>query len=89
VAVIFITHNPHHAYAVGDRFTILKRGRTLGTFTKEELPREEMVRMMSGQDELEALTHELKEFEHSDDLEAAGQKSEIEQQLSGTLGKGD
>jgi hypothetical protein len=48
-----------------------------------------MVRMMSGQDELEALTHELKEFEHSDDLEAAGQKSEIEQQLSGTLGKGD
>ncbi len=88
VAVIFITHNPHHAYAVGDRFTILKRGRTLGTFTKNELPREEMVRMMSGQDELEALTHELKEFEHSDDLRASGHTTEVEQQLSGTLGKG-
>jgi simple sugar transport system ATP-binding protein len=34
LGVIFITHNPHHAYAVGDKFTILKRGRTVGTFTK-------------------------------------------------------
>lgn len=88
VAVVFITHNPHHAYAVGNRFTILKRGRTLGTFTKGELPREEMVRMMSGQDELEALTHELKEFEHADDLRASGQKTEVEQQLSGTWNNG-
>ncbi|MFQ5436017.1 MAG: ATP-binding cassette domain-containing protein, partial [Anaerolineae bacterium] len=88
IAVIFITHNPHHAYAVGDRFTILKRGRTLGTFTKEELPREEMVRMMSGADELEALTHELKEFEHSDQMAADGRYTEINQQISGTLGKG-
>ena len=82
IAVIFITHNPHHAYTVGARFTILKRGRTLGTFTKNELPREEMVRMMSGQDELEALTHELEEFRHSDDLKAAGQSTEIDQQLA-------
>jgi len=83
IAVIFITHNPHHAYAVGDRFTILKRGRTLGTFTKEELPREEMTRMMSGADELDALTHELKEFEHSDELKAKGRSTPVEQQLSG------
>ena len=32
VAVIFITHNPHHAYPVGDRFVILNRGQSLGTF---------------------------------------------------------
>ncbi len=88
IAVIFITHNPHHAYAVGDRFTILKRGRTLGTFTKEEMPREEMVRMMSGADELEALTHELKEFEHSDQMAADVRSTMIDQQLSGTVGKG-
>ncbi|HLF91189.1 MAG TPA: ATP-binding cassette domain-containing protein [Anaerolineales bacterium] len=87
IAVIFITHNPHHAYAVGDRFTILKRGRTLGTFTKDELPREEMVRMMSGQDELEALTHELVEFQHTDELYAESQMAEIDQQLSSTLSK--
>lgn len=83
IAIIFITHNPHHAYAVGDRFTILKRGRSLGTYTKEELPREEMVRMMSGADELDALTHELKEFEHADELEAEGRASPTEQQLAG------
>ena len=87
IAVIFITHNPHHAYAVGDRFTILKRGRTLGTFTKEELPREEMVRMMSGADELEAMAHELREFEESDALRASGGATETEKQLAGTLGK--
>ena len=27
LGVIFITHNPHHAYPVGDRFVILNRGR--------------------------------------------------------------
>jgi simple sugar transport system ATP-binding protein len=62
IAVILITHNPHHAYPIGDRFTILKRGRTLGTFTKAELSRDEMIQMMSGGDELEKLEHELREF---------------------------
>jgi simple sugar transport system ATP-binding protein len=85
LAVIFITHNPHHAYAVGDRFTILKRGRTFGTFTKEELSREEMVRMMSGADELDALSHELKEFERTDELEAKGELSEIDHALADAL----
>ncbi len=61
IAVILITHNPHHAYPIGDRFTILKRGRTQGTFTKAELPREEMIHMMSGGEELEKLEHELRE----------------------------
>ena len=65
IAVIFITHNPHHAYPVGDRFTILKRGKTMGTFTKAELPREEMIRMMSGMEDLERLEHELREFDSS------------------------
>ena len=32
VAVIFITHNPHHAYPVGDRFVILNRGQSLGAY---------------------------------------------------------
>lgn len=86
ISVIFITHNPHHAYAVGDRFTILKRGRTFGTFTKDELDREEMVRMMSGADELDALAHELKEFQHADELKALGRETEVDQQLAGKMG---
>ena len=39
VAVIFITHNPHHAYPVGDRFVILNRGQSLGTYEKSEIDR--------------------------------------------------
>ena len=59
LGVIFITHNPHHAHIVGDRFIILKRGKTLGIWNKDELSREEMIRSMSGADELDALSHEL------------------------------
>ena len=59
LGVIFITHNPQHAYAVGDRFVILKRGKTLGIWSKTELSLENMIRCMSGADELEALAQEL------------------------------
>ena len=61
LGVIFITHNPHHAYAVGNRFIILKLGKTLGTWDKAEISREEMIQSMSGAEELEALTYELDE----------------------------
>jgi simple sugar transport system ATP-binding protein len=60
VGVIFITHNPHHAYPIGDRFTILKRGKTMGTYAKKDLSRDEMIRMMSGGEELETLEHEIR-----------------------------
>ncbi len=66
LGVIFITHNPHHAYAVGDKFIILKRGKTLGIWTRDELSREDMIRSMSGADELEALSHELDEVARRD-----------------------
>jgi simple sugar transport system ATP-binding protein len=62
VAVIFITHNPHHAYPVGDRFVILNRGQSLGTFEKAGLDRQELVRLMAGGRELAALEHELEEI---------------------------
>jgi simple sugar transport system ATP-binding protein len=57
--VIFITHNPHHAYPVGDRFVVLNRGQSLGAFEKSELDREELVRLMAGGRELAELEHEL------------------------------
>jgi simple sugar transport system ATP-binding protein len=59
VAVIFITHNPHHAYPVGDRFVILNRGQSLGAFEKEQIDREELIRLMAGGRELAELEHEL------------------------------
>ncbi|HEX3589404.1 MAG TPA: ATP-binding cassette domain-containing protein [Pseudonocardiaceae bacterium] len=59
LGVIFITHNPHHAYPVGDRFVVLKRGHSLGDHAKSELNRDELVRLMSGGAELDELSHEL------------------------------
>jgi simple sugar transport system ATP-binding protein len=59
LGVIFITHNPHHAYPVGDRFVILNRGKLMGSWRKGEISRDELVKLMSGGAELDALTHEL------------------------------
>jgi simple sugar transport system ATP-binding protein len=59
LGVIFITHNPHHAYPVGDRFLILNRGRSQGCFEKAEITRDELTQQMAGGTELEALSHEL------------------------------
>jgi simple sugar transport system ATP-binding protein len=69
LGVIFITHNPHHAYPVGDRFTILNRGQSYGTFPKAELSRDELVQMMAGGRELEELGHELEEFASTEEGE--------------------
>jgi simple sugar transport system ATP-binding protein len=59
LGVIFITHNPAHAYPVGDRFLLLNRGRSLGDFAKDEITRDEMTKLMAGGAEMEALEHEL------------------------------
>ena len=59
LGVIFITHNPHHAYPVGDRFLLLKRGRSLGDYAKAEISLPELTRLMAGGAELEQLAHEL------------------------------
>ena len=37
LGVIFITHNPHHAYPVGDRFVVLNRGKLLGNWARKEI----------------------------------------------------
>jgi simple sugar transport system ATP-binding protein len=59
IGVIFITHNPHHAYPVGDHFVILRRGRVYGDYAKKDLALETLVQMMAGGEELENLAHEL------------------------------
>ncbi len=62
LGVIFITHNPQHAYPVGDRFIILKRGRVLGSWSKSELTQDAMIQHMSGAEELQVLATELEEI---------------------------
>ena len=78
LGVIFITHNVHHAYPVADKFTLLNRGRSLGTFMKDEVSREKVLEMMAGGKELDELSSELEEFSRADTAAASGQTSELE-----------
>ena len=66
LAVVLITHNLHHAYPIADRFTLLNRGRSLGTYLKSEVSREDVLAMMAGGAELDELEAELKEFARAD-----------------------
>jgi simple sugar transport system ATP-binding protein len=59
LGVIFITHNPNHAYPVGDHFVILRRGRVLGDYRKDEISQEELVNLMAGGQDLVKLQEEL------------------------------
>ncbi len=60
LGVVFITHNPHHAYLVGDHFIILKRGRMELDARRESISLLDLTQEMAGGDELEALAHELR-----------------------------
>ena len=59
IGVIFISHNVHHAYVVGDRFTLLKRGKSTGTYLKDEISRDHLLSLMAGGKELVDLEAEL------------------------------
>jgi simple sugar transport system ATP-binding protein len=74
LGVIFITHNPHHAYPVGDRFLLLKRGKSLGDFAKSEISLPELTRLMAGGAELEQLAHELEREGDKSDTGALGRE---------------
>ncbi len=59
LGVIFITHNPNHAWPVGDRFVILHRGRVLGDYRKGEIAQEHLMSLMAGGEDLVRLQQEL------------------------------
>ena len=60
LGVVFITHNIQHAFPVADTFTVLNRGRSMGSLAKGEVGREEIQAMMAGGKELYDLETELK-----------------------------
>jgi simple sugar transport system ATP-binding protein len=48
LGVLFITHNVRHALTVGDRFTVLSRGRTLKSRSRGNIGLDELQDLMSG-----------------------------------------
>jgi simple sugar transport system ATP-binding protein len=59
IGIVFITHNVRHALAVGDRFTVLNRGKTLGTAQRGQITPEELQDLMAGGQEMVALEGSL------------------------------
>jgi simple sugar transport system ATP-binding protein len=59
LGVVFITHNPHHAYLVGNHFVILKLGRVALDSHRKDISLGRLTNEMAGGSELEALSHEL------------------------------
>ncbi|MGW6782963.1 ATP-binding cassette domain-containing protein [Streptomyces sp. NPDC054987] len=65
LGVVLITHNPHHAHLVGDRFVLLKRGTMAGSHTRDSITLDELTRQMAGGSELDELSHELERVAES------------------------
>ena len=59
LGVIFISHNIHHAFAVADRFTLLNRGTSQGTYKRGEVSRDQVLRVMAGGETLEKFEEEV------------------------------
>ena len=55
IGIVFITHNVHHAWLIGDRFEILKRGQASRTYDKADLTKDRLLTEMAGGEELEQL----------------------------------
>ena len=56
---VISTAAAERAVALGHRLTILNRGRSYGTFTRDEISREDVLALMAGGEALEALGDEL------------------------------
>lgn len=59
LGVVFITHNPHHAYMVGNHFIVLKLGRVVLDAHRADLTLDELTAEMAGGQALADLAHEL------------------------------
>lgn len=62
VAVVFVTHNVHHALAVGDHFAVLIRGSMADEWSKGERTREQVLDLMAGGEAMGDLEDELREI---------------------------
>ncbi len=59
LTIIFITHNPHYAYLIGDHFVILKLGKVNLDARRSEITLEQLIKEMAGGDELASLAAQL------------------------------
>jgi len=59
LGLVLITHNPRHAYLVGDRFLVLNLGKSMGEFRKSDISEQALTDLMAGGSEFAELKTEL------------------------------
>ncbi len=59
LAVVFVTHNIHHAFPVGDTFTFLDHGRCVAMVEKSETSWQDVLALMGGGERLNQLKAEF------------------------------
>ncbi|CCK25918.1 ABC transporter ATP-binding protein [Streptomyces davaonensis JCM 4913] len=83
LGVIFITHNPHHAYMVGDHFSVLRLGTLELSAERDQVSLEELTNHMAGGTELAALKHELSQV-RGVDVDELPEESDLTAPAPGT-----
>jgi len=59
LAVVFVTNNPRYAHLVGDRYLLLAGGQVAGSLTRADVDENDLIRLLTGGEELTALTAAL------------------------------
>jgi simple sugar transport system ATP-binding protein len=59
IGVIFITHNPHHVFLIGDHFLVLSHGEVDLDTPRSDLTLDKLMFHMAGGDGLRSLEHEI------------------------------
>ncbi len=59
LAVLLVTNNPRYAHLVGDRFLLLAHGAVAGSLTRDDVDAADLMRLMAGGEEFDALTDAL------------------------------
>ena len=49
LSVIFITHNVHHVMAVADRYTVIRHGKKVGTYHRDEVSFDDLSDLITGE----------------------------------------
>lgn len=79
--IVFITHKMEEVFQVSDRITVLKLGKAMGTFRRDEVTREELSRLIFGEHEPLHLEREPVRSEQIalkvEGLEALGPEGEL------------
>jgi simple sugar transport system ATP-binding protein len=59
IGIVFITHNARHAMAIGDQFVVLIHGAVAAHFARDEKSHSEVLNLMAGGEQMEALEAQL------------------------------